>query len=343
MDWSKRWLQFMIYQTLFIYGSVLGIQERVAVCITGQIARWLPEQQIHGLIDSNPNYFFSFFFVFQIKDSQHPVSYHLEGPQNSSNIAMNRFEDGIGNISDMYTRRNSELANIRFLKPFNDDEWKLYLNLNKSQELDRIREISNNNKIVLNIYRNQHECLVDILHKEHQRNEHEDEHKRHFKYDYFIFTREDIYYFHPMNLSTPIHLLKQRHHDVTASETTHTCHMITKDCLDWGGINMRVEITRKAEGYKIFGSRLHYYRKLYGSGGTVFNPEEFELTQLHAHKYNVCPVSVDVLGTAVARPSPNHPEGVCFFEVDLAYEKPCYPLNLKEKIMTMRCSNYTLI
>eukprot|EP01040_Poterioochromonas_malhamensis_P009153 gene9153-9926_t len=318
-----------------------GSRENIAVCVTGQIARWMPERHIPNLIDNNVNYFFSFFFVFQLKNSHHPVAYHKQGPTNASDVATAQLEDALARVSDLYTRQNSELANIRHITPYTELEWRKYLNLlSPNQKLDRIWQFSENQKIILNIYRNQQKCLTDIMNREEERNK---------RYDYLFYTREDLYYFHPLNLSIPINLLKQKHQVTMKGKKPSlvpSCHLVAKDCLSWGGVSMRLELVRREEADNIFGSRLKFYRTLYTSNITVKNPELFEFQQLKEMKYQLCKVSVEVMGITVARPSLSQPDGVCFLSHDIQYtfrewHQICVPVHFLPKIADMRCSNYT--
>eukprot|EP01040_Poterioochromonas_malhamensis_P009155 gene9155-9928_t len=327
----------IVLVVLFIVRIVVA-RERVAVCVTGQVARWLPKQQIPNLIEHNPKYFFSFFFLFQLKDAQHPVSYNKIGPTDPSKIAKGEFDESISKISNLYTQKNSELANIRFITPYTDDDWKEYYNLSSPlslfKELDRMTIFLKKNPMILTLYRNQAACLSDVIvnEKEHQRS-----------YDYVYFTREDLYYFHPLNFTIPVEKLKLQRQDKTGM--TSQCHLIAKDCLRWTGINMRVEIARRSDAVTIFGSRLDFYKHLYTVNKTVVNPETFELHHLNYHHSHVCTLPVEVLGMTVARPSASHPEGVCFFEGDLVNKvgnETCYPLDAKPKVMKMRCANYDL-
>eukprot|EP01040_Poterioochromonas_malhamensis_P009154 gene9154-9927_t len=328
----------MLLVVLLFVSTVVSAREKVAVCVTGQVARWLPEQQISNLIDYNHHhFFFSFFFLFQLKDAHHPISYHKVGPTDPSKIATEQLDESISTISNLYTRKNSELGNIRFITPYKDEDWKEFFNLSSTShyhDVDRITQFPHKNPMILNIYRNQATCLSDIIYKEK-----ETQHQ----YDYVFFTREDLYYFHPLNFTIPVEKLKLQRQDKVGM--TSQCHLIAKDCLGWGGINMRVEIARRSDAVTIFGSRLDFYKHLYTVNKTVVNPEAFELQQLNYHHYHVCTLPVEVLGMTVARVSASHPEGVCFFErdlVDYGGKEKCYPPDAKPKIMEMRCSDFTL-
>jgi hypothetical protein len=84
------------------------------------------------------------------------------------------------------------------------------------------------------------------------------------KYEAVIYLREDVFFFHDTNVSVPMRALGKH------------CDLVAKDCLGWGGINMRLQLLTDTS---FLVRRFDFYRHLIATGNTVFNPEQFELRQ----------------------------------------------------------------
>ena len=94
-----------------------------------------------------------------------------------------------------------------------------------------------------------------------------------FKFEFVVSTREDIYFFHPMDLGFLTQLLP-------VSNSSSNCHIISKGCLENGGINMRLQLMSRADALKVLGGRFPFYHALYGLNRSYKNPEQFELAQV---------------------------------------------------------------
>ncbi len=68
-------------------------------------------------------------------------------------------------------------------------------------------------------------------------------------YPYIISTREDAYFFNPMDFAHLIHTFNQRQ-----------CNIMTKDCLSWGGLNMRFQLLDHDSAIAFLSQRLSFYQ-----------------------------------------------------------------------------------
>ena len=147
--------------------------------------------------------------------------------------------------------------------------------------------------LLLNFYRMQQACLQDILTHEKEINT---------NFDYFIFFPENAFYFHPINITVSVEVLKRLGSPKVANSgpllpgtDKPFCHVLTKDCLEWGGLNRHFQMMRRKEGVPIYASRLRYYRNLYESQHLPFNKESFEMSHLQSLKLEKCTISVDLI------------------------------------------------
>jgi hypothetical protein len=297
---------------------------KVAVCITGQLDRWLPEEHISNLVRNNPEYYFSFFFTFQIMDRDHPVSYHLK-----SNMTEHSFYSEMGtkkllsHISEMYSQANSEFSGISFELPYSASRWEHILLNSSSDKLNRISRYAARQTMILNMYKNQVSCVQRIVDKE-----------RHdgFRYDYIIWTREDLVYFHPLNISIPIQMLDKE----------EECNLVAKQCLEWGGIAMRMEVTKRDVGIKVIGGRLNFYQSLYALNKSVHNPEIFEKVELESIGLKLCGLSVEVMGVTSGR-ALGDGKSYCFLSLEIqSVDEFCVPKHFIHKVDSLKCSNFAL-
>ena len=57
------------------------------------------------------------------------------------------------------------------------------------------------------------------------------------------------------------------------------CDLVTKGCLEWGGINMRFHLLTRRKAIPYMKSSVSLYRKLLNRNLTLFNPEMFEVVR----------------------------------------------------------------
>ena len=108
------------------------------------------------------------------------------------------------------------------------------------------------------------------------------------KFDYVISAREDVYFFLPFDLGQ---ILAGR----------QKCDLVTKDCLTWNGINLRLQLISGRIGERWLTSRYTHYSHLSSTKRAVSNPEQFEMDQAKSMNMRTCAAPVDVFPVAVSR------------------------------------------
>jgi hypothetical protein len=314
--------------------SLHGLQsfEKIAVCVTGQVGRWIPESHVKNLIKSNKDVFFSFFFNFEFANQQHQTTYNVKFgiPSNFTQLSL---DTSLQEISELFTRNNSEFANIKFELPYELSRWQHIMNRNAShQSLDRISEYVSRQTIILNMYKNQISCMNSIA---------DFERETQMNFTYVINAREDLYYFHPLDL---------RHAFALLNHPESKCGVVSKGCIMNYGINMRLQIARREAASQIFGGRLTFYKDMFTTGNTIKNPESFELFHVNSLGMQSCTLPVDLFPVASARIHPQT-QKYCFLQKELqslsmtdhsSSVYSCIPKSDFREVKTMRCSNFSL-
>eukprot|EP01040_Poterioochromonas_malhamensis_P017043 gene17043-19498_t len=285
---------------LFIQSSSLNI----AVCISGQTSRWVPEYLYDGLIASNPNHYFYLFFNLQYQTSSDISSTFTTKTSNLyqlTPINQMKHSDMMQYVHKLFTTENSQIAAIELVPPKSLQEWKKSL---KHNQLDRIYLYTRKQHAVMNLYSHQHRCLE-------QMKVFQDMHS--VSFDYVLNTREDIYYFSPIVLDRFFLTSMKNDSTVSGKEVAvptqvvknsladDSCGIMAKDCLKWNGTNMRWQLLPARQAVQILGNRFRYYEHLYSTQATLRNPEIFELNQYKHFGINICEFSVSDLPVAAIR------------------------------------------
>lgn len=284
------WSLFLLLQFIEII-----IASKIAVCVGGQLARWLPEHIVNGLILSNPQYTFNTFVNIQFRTQRHPIVYNTDShltfhPSNLTELAQGKI---LEYISDLYFHPNSNLVSITYTTADKKEDWENDSILHGN--IDRIVQYKATQSSILNMYLHQENCLNQIRNFERRKN---------FTFDYVLGTREDIFYFSPVNLTFLLENMQKE-----------GCVIATKECLTWGGINMRWQLfTRNATDY-FYGKRFEYYRYLQDNNIVVYNPEQFEHRQAQFYQLKICQYFSHQIPNAVAR---HVKDGqFCFFKAEI--------------------------
>ena len=167
------------------------------------------------------------------------------------------------------------------------------------------------------------------------------------KMDYIINTREDIYFFKPLNLSA----LVDKHMTVSSTaKTVQPCDLLTKGCLDFGGLNMRLQFLKGGQSGTNYMRKVMHFKAMMQEPKRKFeNPEIFE--QYIAEKLlnmKVCKLDVEEMGVTAARLSYVN-FSVCFIHQELKLllpksSPPCVPKSEMDfAIMHLcpRCDDFT--
>jgi hypothetical protein len=300
---------------------------KVAVCITGQVDRWIPEMHVKNLVEANKNVYFSFFFNFEFANRHHNTSYNFEFgiPSNFTHLSL---KTSLHEISEMYTSDNAEFVNFKFELPYDMHKWQNIMG-REGELLDRIGEYTSRQPIILNMYKNHISCMDSVLQYETQTQ---------VKFDYVINSREDVYYFHPIDLRDTFEMLQN-----------NSCGLVSKGCVMNYGINMRMQITGRDYAFKLFGTRLEFYKNMFQTGKTIKNPESFEMFHVNSLGLQSCTLPVDLFPIATARISPQGK--YCFLLKELqsltTVDHPssiysCIPQADYQKVLTMKCMDYPM-
>ena len=355
-------LMFSI-EILSLYGQrdifTLPEHERIiAVCISGQPGRMLPELILSGLIHANINIQFHIYFNLQHSS---PIFTNKHAVNEASLSKYHNMSTGdiSASLHALFRTINSRVVEVQFHAPHAAEYWKQALGLNGSQALDRISQFKGQySHVILNMYQLQSHCASQIVRQERELN---------VSYVHVVNTREDVFFFRPLDLTA---LFKKYlstnssssgsgsgsgsggygsagHSGSSSAAYPNTpapalpyCDLLTKGCLGWGGLNMRVQVLRREHlpGYL---DRIAGMRRLYSRGNeSYFNPEIFEAAQAQALGMRVCEVPVEEYPVTAARLS--YLDGLpCFVHPELKrYEKespPCVPEAVMQTAITRLC------
>lgn len=257
----------------------------VAVCVSGQLARWFPQHLSKGLITANPDIQFSIFTNIQYHTRKSPWIYNTDGHLafQPTNLSSMPHAEVLDHVHALYDKPNSKLVSMTFIPPDAPSEWLSILHNN----LDRIQQYKDAQASILNMYHHQELCMeqLDRFERFHNRT-----------VDFVLSTREDIFYFRPLNLS---YLLAMTTAEGAGGKSS--CSLITKECLSWGGLHMRWQLLTRAGSEDFFNKRLAFYQHLHASGRTVYNPESFEAAQAKHYNLTVCELYVQDIPNVVVR------------------------------------------
>lgn len=331
----------VVYTTVYLVINQLRVIEghegternKVAVCVSGQTARWLPTHLLEGLLKNNPSYSFFLFFNMQYAERKEDIVYNTD--------QANAFSTSMGKMKKMEIKRflhelyatshNVEIASLQFhtftngsqlltMMQEKDQELSIYPFLSKKDregkenndtrctKLDRISQYTTAQDSILNMYLHQMRCVEQIL-------LYESNHR--ISFDFIIPTREDLYFFQPLHLPTIVKYLRNNaksgstgdsitplHNHYPWNNITYppqSCDIPYKRCLNFWGLNMRLYVLTRDVGLRLLGNRFAYYRFLCKMDITVENPERFELTQANALQFVSCGLAVDLLPVTAIR------------------------------------------
>jgi hypothetical protein len=284
---------------LFIFFHIYHSYD-VAVCISGQTARWLPEQFYNGIIQANPGHVFHLFFNLQYTPSKDLSSVFTTNSllsfQPTPINKMNQFQM-FDYLHEIYgNSSNSKIESFQLVPPKSIEDWEKTLN----SKLDRIYLYTNKQNVILNLFMHHRRCYEQILFYEefHPSN----------KIDFVINTREDIFFFKPISLQYLFpNRLKENLNRISYTNITLNsikqgdCNLVVKDCLKWFGVNMRFQLFSRDHLQYIMGKKISYYKYLIKQNQTVRNPEIFEAELFKHYRINICEYSVNDLPLAAIR------------------------------------------
>lgn len=365
-------LWIVVYLEVWVVGGVEGMRHpnvengrpKVAVCVQGQVVRWLPHLVAQGLLHSNPNFDFVFFVNLQYQTSSAPPVFssapYLTFPP--ANITKLSFEAAFQYVTEAWTTNHSRIAHFTFHSMKPKEYFENYFG--KSPLQSPMKHYSDSQHVVLNMYTHQEYCIqqlrayerdvwhapmedpnCDIIQQSYSTQQ--SPHHRcnasttalpgqHF--DYVLSLREDIYFFKPLNLQKLItnHLLNPWSSVLRSTPRTGGqpgCHLAAKECLRWNGVNMRSQFLRRDDALLFLGGRLRFYRHSLEHNIVSLNPESFELAQLRFLNRTACHITVDDFPVTAARQLRD--DTTCFIGVEIF--KRCIPRGMEDDIWARYC------
>jgi hypothetical protein len=169
----------------------------------------------------------------------------------------------LGNISDLTPAQFKELHGLSLNAP-----------------LTGIAQFRAIQMRVLNMYLHHEQCVAHAQSLE----------RRYARpFEFIVLLREDAHFFMDLRLAVLTRI--------------PMCDIVVKNCLGWGGLNMRFQLVRRATATGFLRDRLSYYASLVDAGRHVYNTEQFELSLSQHLNLSVCQRDVDSIPVAVARHS----------------------------------------
>jgi hypothetical protein len=258
-----------------------GSVSHVAICVCGQIGRMQPQFLTKHLLRAPQNRDFAFdlfFHLQQSSDSSKRTWFSTDADVHfgESLLAVLNATSLRKALETVYAGPRVTVRSMETREGLSRREWSKRLGVKK---LDRIHDkyyIQIQDKI-LNMYLLQENCAHAVLASVRAGR----------RYDYFISTREDVFIFQNMDLSA------------LTRKIDDGCGAISKNCLRWWGINMRMQLFNFTSGQAFLGRRLEYYKQLYDEpikdGRSWYNPEIFESSQLTWMGLRHCPTPVTLM------------------------------------------------
>lgn len=270
----------------------------VAVCVGGQTGRMLPAH-LSSLFEGNPGFRFHLFYILQRPEEYHaPVIYNTEvkrifRPAKYVNMTDVELMKDLTTLYSSYS--NTKIVDIRTMHRKTRETWLKELRV---ADIDRVRKPHYAFESIINMYAKRVECIQMLA---------EYENKYQTVVDYIMYAREDLYFFHPMNLSFLLpHLhngalhnsletvrrqrMEEGKDDADGDRKDHysRCDYLAKGYLQWGGVNMRLSIMTRSAGVKYYGNFIHFYQSLYALNRTAENSEKFDLMHLKSLGMKAC-------------------------------------------------------
>ena len=273
--------------TLNYFNNSLSNQTKnkmIALCVSGQTSRLQPRHLLTSLINSNPAYSFYVFFNLQ----KHTHVFNTESNRTYTHSNYNEMEEHeiVTKLEKLYFQNASNVQGVSVNFHHSHDFKFWSAQMNGADKLDVIGEYQYTQTSILDMYNLQVACSHQIVSVEKT--------KIRSTFDYVISTREDVYFFTSLNITSLV--INQMEID--------NCSIVVKDCLSWDGINMRFQLLARNKAINFLGNRLSFYKNSLKQGKHArnrLNPERFELLQAASIGMKICRVSVSQIPATAAR------------------------------------------
>lgn len=316
----------LVLLTVRMVSAVVSTEESlptVAVCVSGQATRWMPHYLVEGLLEPNENFRFSLFFNIQAGSSQ-PIHSSGIGFAPTKMAAMNH-PSAIDHLSKLLAPlKQVETVSLQYYRVEDLDYWVKVV----QGPLDRFKQKNMHHGTsigvnIMNMYHAHVNCAQQIEDYERQQGGNGT-----WKFDYLVSTREDAYLYTPLNLTRQVQRLRPDVHAKPNGEAK--CDIVYRECLSWGGLNMRMQVMNRDAGLLMLGKRFVSYKQMRDGGWKPFNPEQFELFQTMLYNLEHCAVPVAEVPITAARHVAN--DSICFYEFE---RKDCYPQSVAKEAMAV--------
>lgn len=302
-----------------------GNGRTVAVCIGGQVPRLQPSL-FQPLFDANPEYTFKLFYSLQYSENSKDTRFWSDAtmvyePTLFTNISHLNMKTALQSV--YANNPNVEVISTRFSKGLSARNWSLSL-LNGAP-LSVITLPSEVPEIVFNMYAKQSDCLRELTAYEQSTKT---------LFDWVFWGREDLHFYQELNLQHLTQLFSP--HLVTRpdnSSHTVTCQLLTRSCLQHGGISMRGYLWKRNTAVQIMANRFNYYNSLQQRNISVITVEAFEKSIMEHYNVTVCTAPVDDFPTVAVR----HVSNGSFCIPPMEVRKACYPAGKLEYVREHLC------
>ena len=292
---------------------------KIALCVIGQKIRMIPKLLL-PFLKENSHYRFTLFYALQ---SGHTKPWKGDIYQQSHYTNMSAYEIRMQLSKVYHSLRNVKVAAVNTSRYITVDEWRMILD--PPEDLRALRNYdAHSNVNALNMYNKYHLCAGMLLQYER---------KHEMQFDYFILGREDIYFFKPMKLAALLPLLQGGRE---WNQQLH-CDYLSKNCLDWCGVNLRFPISTRDVAVAYLQTKLDFYQTLL-SAEEVNRPTNTEtLDQMHLRNlsFSVCKLPIHDYPVTAVRMSRG--EKFCFFPKEI---KACIPPSSVSFVLNNLCPSF---
>jgi hypothetical protein len=288
------------------------LRPRVAVCVCGLASRFQPEHVAKHVIAANLDEFaFDVFLSLQTHEQHFSNN---KGRHTKATAYANLDDDEIREHAvRIYLETATQFDGSIALSTRERKHVTEYASELGVAELDRFTQPNywplRGNIVAMLV--NQEECARAIVASEVATSR---------RYAFIVMAREDTFLHKKLDLTQVIGLLERN------------CSLIARDCLSWGGISTRLQVTTRNFGLRLYQTRLDFYRYLCNAGLTVRNTEEFEKRQVAWLHGTPCNVSVELLPVAVSRYI--NQSAVCFIHIEV---DNCIPAGYEDFVADNIC------
>eukprot|EP01039_Chlorochromonas_danica_P005634 gene5634-6212_t len=319
-------MTYSILCALFFFAHVFRVvpspvdKPKVAVCICGQLGRLILDSPFKNLFQPNPFVNFTLFYHLQ-RSYIHNTGCHMT-PSPYANYGKKALRRELEEVF-LPASPHVSIGNISFNNHHSYEEWKSFMNMSNLNAIYQ-KHLQPFQHLILEMYKHQVDCANDIISHEHSSSS---------RFDFVILMREDLYFFFPMHLQTVLLRMKatsrkekdfpfQQASQIYSSElfrkilgdqslmaasntfppnSPGRCHMMSKNCLKWGGINIRFELFSRVVGISLLHTRLSFYKFLEETKNPILNPEYFDIGHAQVMKWSSCEANVHEIPLAATR------------------------------------------